>query len=54
MPPISSGGGPPGGDGSGPLRDQNLRPYITRLAWSWIGPAWNPWYLSWYLFQPFI
>lgn len=39
MPPINSGGAPPGGDGSGPLRDQNSRPYITRLAWSWIGPT---------------
>ncbi len=39
MLPISSGGGPLGGDGNGPLRNQILKPYVTRLTWSWIGPT---------------
>ncbi len=37
MPPISNGGNLLGGDDSRPLRDQNPRPYATRLAWSCIG-----------------
>ncbi len=50
-PPGGGNSDPLGSGDSGTLGNQNPRPYIEGLTRPWIGPTWNPWYLSWYLVQ---